>query len=1007
MNLTEYFLNDIKLDSHYEKHVAKDATSFTLTPDRKGYIKLPPMTKEEYNTLANNILKISNNDKDILYSYTDSNSTNNVKNYVKIKLWLDNLIIDKIDKIFEDRLEKEKEEINSNKELSEEEKKVIISSVEKKLSWDPNDYCEYTAFGKSVRNGKEVNLTYYLIPKKKALINFKSQKSSKQFTIVSKEVSTNKSIQTLKTKEDNIRLHSKPIVVNDDEKIYNYEIVGEKEYVDKFLEKIKQYVISIQDSKEKETNDESLNEELLFEKKRSELLQKGKQGAYYKDQSKGRNRFERKRLSRVATTVAQYNRIDMNTFFKKDELIVNVPVQGETNNYLVTIKFSGVLAKVRELLKNGGKFEFRIIANALTQVFNTGDIKIHCTCLHPDTKINLLDGTIPTVKELKERFDNGEELWVYSTDENGDFKPGKVSNVFITKKTTKFIRIYLDNDKYIDTTPDHLYLKRDGNYVEAQDLQVGDSLMPLYFSMNKKGYQLVKINSTNRYNSVYKLVAQELYSELIKQKKEEALYDESVEKMHYDVAIHHKDFNKQNNNPSNLKVMTSYEHWKYHADLCGPDRRITEKMRETARQNAYKRNANPTTAMIESRKVFQEKGRLRNYDEDRKQQQSVIMSKVAKDYWDNLTPEQYEERCKLSSEVSKKAWRDGKMETQAFKDASKKRGEFLHSKEIEELSAQGVRTYWTNLTLEEKEKRDAISRKNVRKAIEKTKGVSLTKEHRDKIRNSLLLRSDEQVKEDNKKIAQTKIKKVLLYMIENHIELTDDNFNKTKKMFRKEFKYSCSRLETAGFNDIADAIKFFKLNHKVVKIEYITLEEPIEVYDITVDKYSNFLVDSSVILHNCDDFRYRFGYWLTRNGDDAGPYENRPSDKTNPHDTLGSGCKHVLLVLSNMNWLMKVASVINNYIHYAEIRMPRNYNDYIFPALYGYTQTSLFRNTSKGLGTSQQTLNRANKMGRTRGQYKTGNVPYNKGTSSKPQPGQMQLDLDYDNDKNEPIFRKN
>ena len=535
MNLTEYFLNDIKLDSHYEKHVAKDATSFTLTPDRKGYIKLPPMTKEEYNTLANNILKISNDDKDILYSYTDSNSTNNVKNYVKIKLWLDNLIIDKIDKIFEDRLDKEKKEINSNKELSDEEKKAIIASVEKKLSWDPNDYCEYTAFGKSVRNGKEVNLTYYLIPKKKALINFKSQKSSKQFTIVSKELSTNKPIQGLKTKEDNIRLHSKPIVVNDDEKIYNYEIVGEKEYVDKFLEKIKQYVISIQD-KEEETNNESLNEELLFEKKRSELLQKGKQGAYYKDQSKGRNRFERKRLSRVATTVAQYNRIDMNTFFKKDELIVNVPVQGETNNYLVTIKFSGVLAKVRELLKNGGKFEFRIIANALTQVFNTGDVKIHC---------------------------------------------------------------------------------------------------------------------------------------------------------------------------------------------------------------------------------------------------------------------------------------------------------------------------------------------------------------------------------------------------------------------------------------------------------------------------------------NCPDRNYRFNFFATKNGDNAGPYENRPSDKTNPHDTLGSGCKHVLLVLSNMNWLMKVASVINNYIHYAEIRMPRNYNDYIFPALYGYTQTSLFRNTSKGLGTSQQTLNRANKMGRTRGQYKTGNVPYNKGTSSKPQPGQMQLDLDYDNDKNEPIFRKN
>lgn len=638
MNLNEYFLKN-KLDSHYEKHVAKDATSFTLTPDENDYIKLPPMTKEEYDNLANELLKESEYSENILFSFTKLHSKGKFRNFIKIRLKLNPLIVKKIDDILG------------------------------KDNWNPYDYCEYTVVGTNIDDDSKVNVTYYVMPKTKALNNFEIQRAKVN---ISKEISTNKSIQVLKTKEDNIILRPSPTVINDDEKIYNYEIIGEKEYVDKFLEKIKQYVISIQD-KEEETNNESLNEELLLEKRRSELIQKGKQGASYKDQSKGRNRWERKRLSRVATAVAQYNRIDMNTFFKKDELIVNVPVQGETNNYLVTIKFSGVLAKVRELLKNGGKFEFRIIANALTQVFNTGDIKIHCTCLHPDTKINLLDGTIPTVKELKQRFDNGEDLWVYSTDENGDFKPGKVSNVFITKKTTKFIRVHLDNDKYIDTTPDHLYLKRDGNYVEAQDLQVGDSLMP---------------------------------------------------------------------------------------------------------------------------------------------------------------------------------------------------------------------------------------------------------------------------------------------------------------------------------------------KHSVVKIEYITLEEPIEVYDITVDKYSNFLVDSSVILHNCADFRYRFGYWLTRNNDDAGPYENRPSDKTNPHDTLGSGCKHILLVLSNMNWLMKVASVINNYIHYAEIRMPRNYNDYIFPALYGYTQTSLFRNTSKGLGTSQQTLNRANKAGRTRGQYKTGNVPYNKGISTKPQSGQMQLDLDYDDDKNEPIFRK-
>ena len=161
---------------------------------------------------------------------------------------------------------------------------------------------------------------------------------------------------------------------------------------------------------------------------------------------------------------------------------------------------------------------------------------------------------------------------------------------------------------------------RDGTYIEAQDLKENDSLMPLYFN-EKNGYETVKSNTTYRYKSVYKEVAKALKMDEIEEAKKRVQPDDN---MNYDVAIHHKDFNKKNNNPENLQIMTAKEHWTYHANLCGPNRPITEKMREASRQNAYKRNANPTPAMIESRKRFQEKGRLRNYDEDRKKQQSEI-----------------------------------------------------------------------------------------------------------------------------------------------------------------------------------------------------------------------------------------------------------------------------------------------------------------------------------------------------------------------------------------------
>ena len=84
----------------------------------------------------------------------------------------------------------------------------------------------------------------------------------------------------------------------------------------------------------------------------------------------------------------------------------------------------------------------------------------------------------------------------------------------------------------------------------------------------------------------------------------------------------------------------------------------------------------------------------------------------------------------------------------------------------------------------------------------------------------------------------------------------------------------------------------------------------------------------------CPDFYYRFGYWTTRNGVSSIDPQNIPSKITNPSDKLGSGCKHVLLVLSNNSWLIKCASVINNYIKYMEQHYKKLYADVIYPAIY-------------------------------------------------------------------------
>lgn len=120
--------------------------------------------------------------------------------------------------------------------------------------------------------------------------------------------------------------------------------------------------------------------QLLQEANRSQLINKGKNGANYKDTSKGRNRYERRTKSRISNSVATYNKIDMDSLFKRDILSVGIEVQGETDKYIVTMKFSGLLEEVRKEIKNNKKLEYKVIARAMSKVFNSGDINMHCSC---------------------------------------------------------------------------------------------------------------------------------------------------------------------------------------------------------------------------------------------------------------------------------------------------------------------------------------------------------------------------------------------------------------------------------------------------------------------------------------------------------------------------------------------------------------------------------------------------------------------------------------------------
>lgn len=130
-----------------------------------------------------------------------------------------------------------------------------------------------------------------------------------------------------------------------------------------------------------QNKNESLREQYLLEVSRRQLIDKSKKSDRYKDISKGKNRWERKKLSKIATSVSQYNNINMDAFFKKDILTVGINVHGETNNYVVLMKFEKMLENIqREIKKNNNKLEFKTILVSLTNAFNNGNVYVHCTC---------------------------------------------------------------------------------------------------------------------------------------------------------------------------------------------------------------------------------------------------------------------------------------------------------------------------------------------------------------------------------------------------------------------------------------------------------------------------------------------------------------------------------------------------------------------------------------------------------------------------------------------------
>ena len=217
-------------------------------------------------------------------------------------------------------------------------------------------------------------------------------------------------------------------------------------------------------------------------------------------------------------------------------------------------------------------------------------------CVAGDTLIATPNG-YSTIEELSKKYGENDTFVVYAYDHaKGQIVPALGKQARKTT-TAHAVKITFDSGKSLILTPDHRCMKRDGTYSEAQDLRIGDSMMPFYrkdlFSETKKddgdGYRFVytmngkKSKLGNGWVSEHRLIAEWI----------------AAREISNDEHVYHVNFKKWDNRPENLKIMSAADHLAYHTKIINGKKwsvdnsEWIEKFKET--HSKFMKDNNPAT----------------------------------------------------------------------------------------------------------------------------------------------------------------------------------------------------------------------------------------------------------------------------------------------------------------------------------------------------------------------------------------------------------------------------
>ena len=264
-----------------------------------------------------------------------------------------------------------------------------------------------------------------------------------------------------------------------------------------------------------------------------------------------------------------------------------------------------------EYMRQGGSVRPAIMSK-LNEFFENPNYVEGVLCLAKDMRVPLLDGTNPTIEELAKMKAPDEKFWVYTRGKDG-LCPAQAR--FPHKTGTDVLwRVNFTDGSSARGNARHQFLTSSGEKVQIKHLKTGDRIESMYLGKRKIGrggeYQTIK-QKDEKEVFVHRMVADFVFGE------------------RKGNVVHHKDFNKMNNDPTNLELLSWREHSFLHRNL--------------AINNIEKYNSLPFSKRSENARKNAKKS-LRWCDSEQRIEASERMKKrnlngeagfIAKHFWDS------------------------------------------------------------------------------------------------------------------------------------------------------------------------------------------------------------------------------------------------------------------------------------------------------------------------------------------------------------------------------------